>query len=226
MRVIQLSKKDSWDAVAKGKERFEESVANNRKDTNSRNQVQSHILGAAGERAAAIALGYVDVELTVNTFKEVPDLPGNIEVRTRRPELRALFRPKRKTDADVAEKIMGWKLVDGPSKRMDKAFQSNYWKHVNENTEMLTPAHYFIEGIPARVPRYSSSMRHAMVMVEYITKHKIFGNKWLQLHQMMDGHWLASWEFNYDDPGRNYAIHEKPAMAICLCALKTLNSED
>jgi hypothetical protein len=79
--IIKLTPKDMEDAARVGKERFEESRKNRRRDTLGHDSERSHILGAIGECAVAAAIG-MPWSQSVNTFKSELDV-GRYEVRTR-----------------------------------------------------------------------------------------------------------------------------------------------
>ena len=87
MLKVILSDEDLEVCVNTAKERMSQSKAqglNYAKHTGQRDlqtRLKDEIVGAAGELAVARFLG-IDQELGINTFHTVPDVGGNIEVRT------------------------------------------------------------------------------------------------------------------------------------------------
>jgi hypothetical protein len=82
--LIALTEEEFIDACGVGEIRHREAIAQGKRDNHGlreEDRVDYHRVGAAGECAAAKALG-VPWTRTINTFK-LPDLSTNIQVRTR-----------------------------------------------------------------------------------------------------------------------------------------------
>lgn len=99
--LIELSEQEFRFAVKIGEIRQEEALSKNLPDKYGFDGVAGlavHIEGSAGELAVAKALG-IPWDATVNTFKSLPDLTGNIEIRTRsKSDYDLLIRPDDKDD--------------------------------------------------------------------------------------------------------------------------------
>lgn len=82
---IELTNAEMQIAIAVGSARQLSALASGKRDNHGAKADKAwtmHIEGAAGELAAAKALG-IYFSATVDTYKEESDLPGGIEVRTR-----------------------------------------------------------------------------------------------------------------------------------------------
>jgi hypothetical protein len=137
-------------------------------------------------------------------------------------ELRTFFQPKRALDAQVAEEFFGWKLVRGPSRKMNQIFQESYWKDINVNTEMLTPDDSFLPNIPKSVPRYSANVNRALEIVKAIELNPEYKFWWgsFGLHKA-GNEWYATWADQVCDMRMSPPIvyDRNPATAICLACL-------
>lgn len=99
--LIELNDVDFKFAVKIGQKRQEEALAKNLPDKYGFDGIAGlavHIEGAAGEMAVAQALN-IPWDATINTFKSLPDLGANIEIRTRsKSEYDLLVRPDDQDD--------------------------------------------------------------------------------------------------------------------------------
>ncbi len=100
MIIVTLSEKDLRWATAVGHERFWNARRDNRKDQHGLSDdigqgYTYHISGARGELAAARALD-VEWPARVDTFRKLPDIDPDIEVRATRRGPSMLVRPKDK----------------------------------------------------------------------------------------------------------------------------------
>ena len=128
------------------------------------------------------------------------------------------MKPGRELDALVAEKVMGWKPLLGPSKEMDEGFKERYWEYARNHALRLTPESSFLPGLEHPVPPYSTDIGAVWEVVEKLGL--AFELGWLPEDKGFN--WDASFGEKRGSEAGTTTYASTAPHAICLAALKAV----